>query len=437
MQWWSDRSVRVEYVLDSKCKYSRQMSSSKYGVRLWFAPVVIFAWFVAMGPSTVFGSDQLPEANANVLERLEALRPNHAIVLGNAVVTGDLNEVARQFNLHRTGPQGRDYSIKMVWAHDQRRALFAGANHGLPHRLNDVWAFDLAAMSWILLYGPDNPRSYAGLGKDARDVQFQDGVLVTRRGGPAIIAHTWWGLTYDPTVRRMLFMNTWVTDQGKAISTLGGNPDMRYKGPPLWSFDPVSRRWQLLKTARPWPRSPFGGLLEYVPALGGAIWHANNWQMRASWLYDASTNTWRDLTANAESGDFASQAPAPEQVGYHDPHRGLIVVQSKRNTYHFDIALRQWRKVVSAADDAAHVPFGHDARTPFYFDPSSGKGLLIDFRANALWAYDPDSHTWARLEPEGDPMPDGKKRLAYLDPERNVFVVLKDTKVWAYRYRGR
>jgi len=50
---------------------------------------------------------------------------------------------------------------------------------------------------------------------------------------------------------------------------------------------------------------------------------------------------------------------------------------------------------------------------------------------------DPDSHTWARLEPEGDPMPDGKKRLAYLDPERNVFVVLKDTKVWAYRYRGR
>jgi len=61
------------------------------------------------------------------------------------------------------------------------------------------------------------------------------------------------------------------------------------------------------------------------------------------------------------------------------------VVQSKRNTYHFDIALRQWRKVVSAADDAAHVPFGHDARTPFYFDPSSGKGLLIDFRANALW----------------------------------------------------
>lgn len=393
--------------------------------------------FLVSGASMAIASNEPPAADAGVLKRLAALPANHAILLGNAVVSGDLNEVARQFNLHRTGPQGRDYSIKMVWAPDQQRALFAGANHGSPHRLNDVWAFDLAAMSWILLYGPDKPRSYAGLGKDASDVEFRDGILYTRRGGPAIIAHTWWGLTYDPVKRRMLFMNTWVTDQDKVVATLGEAPDARYKGPPLWSFDPVARRWQFLKSDRPWPRAPFGGLLEHVPALGGAVWHANNWQMRASWLYDTATNSWRNLTANAESGNFASQAPPPEQVGYHDPTRGLIVAQSKRNTYHFDIAARQWRRVVAAADDATHLPFGHDARTPFYHDPLSGKGLLLDFRSNTLWAYDPDTNAWTQLEPKGDPMPGGRKRLAYLDPERNVFVVIQDTKVWAYRYQLR
>jgi hypothetical protein len=32
-------------------------------------------------------------------------------------------------------------------------------------------------------------------------------------------------------------------------------------------------------------------------------------------------------------------------------------------------------------------------------------------------------------------MPTGRKRLAYFDPERNVFVVIDGTTVWAYRYR--
>ena len=57
------------------------------------------------------------------------------------------------------------------------RALFAGANHGSPHRLNDVWEFDLPSLTWAMLYAPDLPRGYADLGKDTSDVEFKDGVL--------------------------------------------------------------------------------------------------------------------------------------------------------------------------------------------------------------------------------------------------------------------
>lgn len=368
--------------------------------------------------------------DTQILERLRALRPNEAITLGRARVLGEFNDTARRFDLHRTGPRSRDFSVKMAWAPERRRALYAGANHGVPHRLNDVWEFDLAALAWVLLYAPDLPRSYGGLGDDPSDVEFKDGQFITRRGGPAIIAHSWWGLAYDSDRRRLLFMNTWFTRN--AMREFGRDPSEYYAGPPLWAFDPAARRWQALKTEPPYPRAPLGGLLEYVPSLHGAVWHANTERMRASWLYLTAENRWRALDANAGRGDFQSQAPRTEQVSYHDPQRGLLIAQRGTNTYHFDIAARRWKEVLADGDAA---PAGHDARTPLYHDPASGHGLLVDLPGRALWAYDPDRNRWTRLQPQGSPMPAGKRMLAYMDPARNVLVVIDDTTVWAWRYR--
>ena len=64
-----------------------------------------------------------------------------------------------------------------------------------------------------------------------------------------------------------------------------------------------------------------------------------------------------------------------------------------------------------------------------------GHGLLLDYKANALWSYDPDKTAWTKLTPEGDPMPKDGKRLAYFDPKHKVFVIADGVKVWAYRYR--
>ena len=126
-----------------------------------------------------------------VLQKLAALKPNQATLLGKADVVGEFNETARKYDLHRTGPKGRDFTIKMCWAPERKRALFCGANHGVPHRLNDVWEFDLPSLTWAMLYAPDLPRGYGDLGKDTSDCEFRDGVLVTKRGGPAVIAQTW------------------------------------------------------------------------------------------------------------------------------------------------------------------------------------------------------------------------------------------------------
>ena len=53
-----------------------------------------------------------------------------------------------------------------------------------------------------------------------------------------------------------------------------------------------------------------------------------------------------------------------------------------------------------------------------------------------MMAYDPDRYKWTKLDPEGDPMPTGRKRLAYVDPIHNVFVIIEGTTVWAYRYQS-
>jgi len=367
----------------------------------------------------------------SIPDRLKVLRPNQAVSLGKAAVVGEFNEVARRFELHKTGPRGRDFTIKMVWAPERKRALFCGANHGVPHRLNDVWEFDLATLTWTMLYAPDNARDYLGLGKDFSDVEFKEGVFVTQRGGPGIIAHTWWGLTYDPEQKALLFMNTWVTNQKKAAEQLGGDSNRLYAGPPLWSFAPDTKTWKPIKTEAPYPRPIFGGLLEYVPDLGGSIWHANNWQMQGTWLYQEASG-WKSLEPNGDPQAFAAESPRPEQVGYYDAKRREIVVQRGFDTFHFNPKSNAWRKVLTGVEGAA--PNGHDAYAPFYYDPKSGHGLLVEFKTDTLWSYDPERPAWTRLAPAGDPLPTGNKRLAYFDPAHDVFVVIRDTEVWAYRY---
>ena len=373
--------------------------------------------------------------HASIAETLAGLAPNHAIRLGNARVVGDFNDVARRFKLDKTGPMARDYSIKMVWAPERQRALFAGANHGRPHRLNDVWEFDLGTLTWFLLYAPDNPRNYAGLGTDPSDALFKDGILITERGGPVVIGHSWWGITWDENRRELFFMSTWDTNQAKAIKELNGDPGERYVGPPLWSFNPRTLQWRFHKSQPPLPRAPFGGMLEYVPELSGVVWHTNHWQMLATWLYNPQTMQWDNLRANADTGDFKTQSPKTEQVGYYDPTRKVIIAQRGHDTFQFDVRDRSWSRILTRPEREEQWPSGHDAFAPMYRDPQTGHGLLVDFRTNEIWAYDPKLNWWTKISPEGERMPEGNKRLAYFDVTRGVLVIIDGVEVWAYRYQ--
>lgn len=368
-----------------------------------------------------------------VVAALADLAPNQAVYLGDAEVVGDFNEVARRFDLDHTGPLRRDYSLKMVWAPERHQAIYLGANHGKPHRLNDVWSFDLRALEWTLLYAPDLPRDYRGLGEDASDVVLHDGVLMTRRGGPAIIGHGWSSVTYDAARRKVLFMNAWPANRNQIATRLKRSADEIDSSLPMWTFDPAQKSWAYLKTGTPQPPPAYGALLEFNPEGGGAIYHGNDWQLRGTWWLDSASDTWVRLLPKKGDRTFSRNAPGRELVGYFDPRRELLICRAGKRTFRFDPKAQAWTAVPDGKGSPATLPGGHDARNVFLFDSATGRGLLVDLSNASIHAFDPDRSEWKALDPDGPPMPDGERMLAYFDHRDQVLVVIDERRVWAYR----
>ncbi len=371
--------------------------------------------------------------NPTVLRTLAALGENSSCVLGDPkVIHKGLGDFAKGWHrMKTTGPGGRDFTIKMAWMPDRKRAFFCGANHGSPHRFNDAWEYDLASNTWVLLYVPDyNDRGKVGE-YDKKTLVLKDGWLRTKKGGPAHPAHTWWGLTYDPKIKAALWFCAWPGYRLDAkLKAIGKTRADLYKGPPMWAFYPYEKKWEPLPSAKPWPRSKFGASLEHVPALGGSLWQYGS----ESWLFDASKKSWKR---------FGGKASLPiETLVCYDPTREMMIAhrgprkKDPPRTWHCSLARGApagWEQVV----EKAGLPNGHDARSFMYFDPAGRVALLYERSAKTIWSYDPDKKKWTRLAPRGPAPPFGAKErvVAYLDPARNVFAAIGYDKVWCYRYK--
>lgn len=101
-----------------------------------FSSTILFGCFfwaasIGLGEETV---QPVLEPDPAVEKILAELGDNTAALLPAGRVVGEFGAFAKQFGLDRNGPQGRDFTIKMAWMPDRKRAFFCGANHGSPHR---------------------------------------------------------------------------------------------------------------------------------------------------------------------------------------------------------------------------------------------------------------------------------------------------------------
>ncbi len=371
-----------------------------------------------------------------VMKIVDALQPGHGANLPRFKTAGDLNAVAREHKLDRDGPGARDYCIKMAWMPDRKRAIYYGANHGAPHRLNDVWEHDLPSNTWVCLYGPDvSKRSYESHFADLDRQWLEKGIVRTQRGGPTLIPHSWWNMTWDPQLGAMVTPISWTV--AKAQAEL--RKKMRHS-PPLWAFYPQKGKWEpVMNSKGERPRYENARQMEYVPELGGTLWITS----AGMYLYNSQANEWKLLGKRSKYGEHY---PPRESVAAYLPDRKLIVVHSRAGkgkpstgypeskTYHYSVQKDEW-KLAHHGKEKDNPPPGFDARTNFVYDRAAGVCLLWDpSRTGALWSYDPETAAWRKLETRGDPPPtEGRDAmLAYYDAARNVLVVNGQ---WVYRHK--
>jgi len=380
-----------------------------------------------------------------VVKIIDSLGEGCSAYLPPVRTAGDLNEITAKYGMNKIGPNGRDYSIKMAWMPDRKRAIFYGTNYWYPHRLNDVWEYDLPSNTWVCLYGPD--RSKKDKAADWDDTVLAGGVLRTRRGGPALLANTNWQLTYDHRRKAMLWLCGW----RKAPQEFKNRwPAYSVKGKttiPVWAFYPAERRWEFI-LSKPCPsmEGRRSAALEYVPHLGAVAWPSG----RTTWVMDSRTGAWRDLEATGSGGRKLGAGDAEghdfEAVTAYAPDRQLLIsagsaggANAKENngrTNVYSFRTNTWRKVAEGPD----VPAGCTHATSFAYDPVGGVCLLrgpLGGENRGAWAFDVATFKWTKLAPKGPPPPAEGKTIGYYDPERNVWVLKYGAKTWVYRHKRR
>jgi hypothetical protein len=394
---------------------------------------------VAAGtPSTTTKPTPELAPDPTVTAILDALGDHSGANLPPIKTVGEWNETTRLYGMETTGPVGRDFCAKMVWAAERKRGLYCGANHGSPHRLNDVWEYDLPSNTWVMLFAPDpNKPGGAAFAYWVKQVAaVKNGVLMTKRGAPLDPWHTWWQLAYVPEMKALLWANP-LSCHAEAAKVLAVDSATLYKGPPFWLFYPEEKTWKPLKTEPPFPPKVGGAqAMEYIPDLKGPVFYTSNWFSQGMWLYDPKTNAWKDLKPNGgEDMYHGKNSPRSEAVMVYDPENRTIVAQSGKATYHYDVAANQWNKVLDEPDESDKVPRGHDARTPFGYDPAAKVCLLYSGETpEHVWAYRVKDRIWAKVKVSGPAGPQ-RRNICCFDPERNVLVINDGATVWVYRHK--
>jgi hypothetical protein len=307
----------------------------------------------------------------------------------------------------------------------------------VPHRLNDVWEYDLPSNTWVCLYGPDLSKGTRMSGWT--DTNVVDGVLRTKRGGPAIIGHQWWQLDYDPEMKALLFLSCWSMAPKEVKAEL--YPKNKHK-PPLWVFHPEKRKWEPIMAEGAAPRVGVAVYFQYVPPLKRLAYVDAGWKAGGMWLYNSADNTWKKTHGGEEfKAKNNPGTPPGDGVMVYAPDRKLLIGCSRAaqkrpggRTVHYDVEKAEWQPAAGGPD----TPGGHTSFTPCGYDTVAKMMFLYDQKAKIFWGYDPGGKKWSKLTPKGPPPPpDRGKVIGYYDEARNVFVLNQAAKVWIYRHKRR
>lgn len=375
---------------------------------------------------------ELP-TNKEVLEKIKNLKSNEACFLSKPTIIENMGDFAKGWhNMKEFGPEGRDYSLKMVWMPDRKRAFFCGANHQTPHRINDAWEYDLASNTWVMLYTPDF-NDVTPMPEYAKDVLvFKEGWLRTINGGPGHPAHTWSGISYDPNQKAIVWLCFWPNYRlEQKLNLFNKKESDLFKGPKVWMFYTQTKKWEPLETAAPWPKEKYGYSLEYSPELKKLVYHYAD----TINILDATNKTWNIKNNTGEPYIM-------ETILCHDSKRNQFIAhfgpregQSVRTTTIAKIENGEC-KPFTKVFEGENAPVGYDHLSFMHYDSNSGDVFNFESKTGKFWRFNPDQKQWKEITASGEtikPNQLNSRLIGYFDSSQNVFVVLGRGWVWCYR----
>lgn len=173
-----------------------------------------------------------------------------------------------------------------------------------------------------------------------------------------------------------------------------------------WAFDTSTGRWTDLAPAGALPPARDSHAMAYDPdteqiILFGGVSSYGEW-LDDTWAYDTATNSWFDLAPPgarplSRMGHALAYDPVTRQTILFG---GIDDIDTYfGDTWAYDFATNSWLDL----NPAGQVPTGRYGHTMVY-DADTGRVLLFggwgnDGNFSDTWAYDPQSNTWAELDP--------------------------------------
>jgi hypothetical protein len=341
----------------------------------------------------------------SVTSLIQNLGDNEGTWLPDFKTQGDGLDVYSTFSKY--GPGIRGYCLKWAYAKSRERALYCGGDHGSPHKFNDVWEYDLASNTWVMLYKPDS---------DVKSL------------------HTWWGLTYDQKRDKLLWMCSACGNSCHDLCCWGSlNWPMATS---LLEYDPYAQDgWKPVPASTPNPGSTMqGGTLEYIPNRDLSLWYGCEWDGEGMWSYNANINKWTKLVDLWDVYDKPN-APQSEAVITYNSVNDVLVGVLGSNIHAFDFSQNIWQSKGSGPFNAA------DSRSGFAYDLNNDIHLIWD-RNNKIYAYHYKTNTVETINPQGGLPNENGMAMIFYHEALNVFVFYFHyisgsyrPQCWVYRYK--
>ncbi len=346
--------------------------------------------------------------DSDVLALINSLKENQSVRLPSFSVVDVYDGEGLRVDATFTtmGPRVRDFSPKWVYSNSRERGIYTGANHGVPHKYNDVWEYDLVANTWVMLHKPDNNVS----------------------------PHTWWAMTYDQKQERLYWYY-----RNDRTDNFSNWPLLNSATPPMVVYDPYAQNgWVAAVTPKSGPipgNANNAAAMEYIPSRDITILYAAEWNGLGMWQFNANDNSWSQMLTLKETYHNSSALRSNGFMQY-DEKNDVLVGWHLGTIYLFDFAANQWR--IAKELSGTNFDGQHNGNSGGAYDTKNGVHLMFNGTNCTLYIYNAKDNSLTHVTPFGPlPSPAPKITALFYHKSLNVFVFYTrgEKEMIVYRYK--